>query len=115
MASTSLRVIPFSRFAVVASAGLVAFLAFWQGFFSLIHYRPCAIIAPNYALNPNPGAGLTEFGIAATATLVLFYGAKRLRTNFDGAAAGYIMVVTSLLVGQGVLAFIFLQLSTCAG
>ena len=114
MATTSLQSIPFSRFAVVAAAGMVAFLAFWQGFFALIHYRPCAIIAPHYVLPPNPGAGFTELGISALATLVLFYGAKRLRSNFDGAGAGYVMVVTTLLVGQGVLAFIFLRLSTCA-
>ena len=112
--ATAVRTIPFSRFATVASAGLVAFLAFWQGFFSLIYYRPCAIQAPHYVLPPNPAAGITEFGISIVALVVLFWGAKRLRDSFTHGFAGYAMLVATLLVGEGLLAFIFLRLSTCA-
>ncbi len=107
--------IPFSRFAVVACAGLVAFLAFWQGVFSFMHYRPCAIQDPSYILTPNPAAGLMEFGIAAVALVILFAGAKRLRTNFKDGFFGYTLVVTNLLIGESLLSFIFLRLSTCAG
>ncbi len=111
---TTVTSIPFSRLAIVASAGLVAFLAFWQGFFSFLHYRPCAIVQPNYVLAPNPEAGFTEFGIALVAVLVLFAGAKRLRQDFEMGQAAYLAVVISLLIGQGLLAFVFLRLSTCA-
>jgi hypothetical protein len=113
--TATMRAIPFNRFATVASAGLVSFLAFWQGFFSLIYYRPCAIQAPSYVLPPNPAAGVTEFGIALVALVVLFWGAKRLRDSFNRGFTGYAMLVATLLVGEGLLAFIFLRLSTCAG
>jgi|GEM_PF-3651071 len=114
MAATALTHIPFNRFAVVASSGMVGFLALWQGIFSLIQYRPCAIQNPNYVLAPNPGAGLTQLGISAVALLVLFFGAKRLQTNFRDGFFGYALVVGTLLVGEGLLAFIFIRLSTCA-
>ena len=106
--------IPFYRFALVASSGLVCFLALWQGIFSLIHYRPCAIQAPSYVLPPNPSAALTEFALAITALLVLFVGARRLRAGFPEGMLAYSLVIASLLVGQGLLAFIFVSLSTCA-
>jgi hypothetical protein len=113
MAATT-PTIPFSRFATVASAGLVAFLAFWQGFFSLIYYRPCSLQAPNYIIPPNPAAAATEFGLAAVALIVLFWGARRLRDSFTEGFLGYALVVVSLLVGESLLAFIFVRLSTCA-
>lgn len=115
MATTAIRNIPFNRFAVVAASGMVGFLAFWQGFFSLIYYRPCALQAPDYVIAPNLSAALTEFGIAAVAMVMLFWGARRLRDSFTEGFFGYAMVVTSLLIGEGFLAFIFLRVSTCAG
>lgn len=110
-----LNTIPFHRFAIVAAAGLVGFLALWQGIFSLMRYRPCAIQNPAYILPPNPSAALTEFGLSVVALIILFVGARRLREGFADSAAGYYFVVSGLLVGQGLLAFIFLRLSTCAG
>lgn len=107
--------IPFHRFAIVAAAGLVAFMALWQGIFSLLHYRPCAIQDPTYILPPNPSAAAMEFGLAVAAAAVLFLGARHLRQGFATSTAAYYFVVASLLVGQGLLAYIFLQLSTCAG
>lgn len=106
--------IPFHRFAVVAAAGLVGFLALWQGIFSLMHYRPCAIQNPAYVLPPNPSAAFAEFGLSAAALVILFVGARRLKEGFADSALAYYFVVTGLLVGQGLLAFIFLRLSTCA-
>ncbi len=107
--------IPLHRFATVAAAGLVAFLAFWQGVFSLIDYRPCALQAPNYVIPPNPQVALMEFAIALLALVILFIGAKRLNSSFHNVPVAYYLVITSLLTGQGLLAFIFLRLSTCAG
>ncbi len=115
MAKSSIRKIPFSRFVVVASAGLVGFLAFWQAFFSFTGYRPCALQNPDYVIPPNPNAAITELGICIIAMVVLFWGAKRLRTNFPEGFFGYSMVVVNLLIGEGLLAFVFLRLSTCAG
>jgi hypothetical protein len=108
------QAIPFHRFAIVASAGLVAFLALWQGIFSLMHYRPCAFQNPAYVIPPNPSAALAEFGISLVGLVVLFLGARRLREGYEGGIVSYYIAVFSLLLGQGLLAFIFLRLSTCA-
>lgn len=113
--SSARQTIPLHRFAIVAAAGLVAFLALWQGIFALMHYRPCAIQAPHYSLPPNPEAAITEFSLAAVALGILFVGARGLRQGFTSGMLGYNLVVFSLLIGQGLLAFIFLRLSTCAG
>jgi hypothetical protein len=112
---TTSRTIPFSRFAVVAAAGMVGFLAFWQGFFSLIYYRPCALQSPSYVIAPNLSAAAAELGLAMVALGVLFWGAQRLRDSFTQGFFGYALVVASLLVSESLLAFIFLRLSTCAG
>ena len=105
--------IPFNRFVTVATSGLVAYLAIWQGVFSSIEYRPC-IVRPDYVLTPNLGAAATQFGLALVALIVLFYGAKHLRRGFDRDQVGYTATVLSLLVGEGLLAFIFIRLSACA-
>jgi hypothetical protein len=112
--ATAPPTIPFNRFAVVAAAGMVGFLAFWQGFFSLIYYRPCALQAPHYVVAPNLPAAAAELGLAMVALGVLFWGARRLRDSFTEGFFGYALVVASLLVSESLLAFIFLRLSTCA-
>jgi len=114
---TTIRRIPFNHFAVVAAAGLVGFLALWQGIFSLIDYRPCAISNPSYVLSPNVNAAITQLSISAVALCVLFIGARKLRSNFGNEGFfGYSLVVVNLLIGEGLLAFIFVRLSSvCAG
>ena len=81
-----------------------------------MHYRPCAFQQPSYILPPNPNAAITEFSLSVVALIVLFAGARRLRNGFaDHELNYYSFVVLSLLIGQGLLAFVFLRLSTCAG
>lgn len=81
----------------------------------MMHYRPCAIQNPNYILAPNPNAAITEFGIAILGLFMLYLGTKRLRTGYNLGLGSYYVATTSLLLGQGILAYIFLRLSTCAG
>ncbi len=110
------RAIPFWHFATVAASGMVAFLAFWEGFFSFFTYRPCTISNPNFVLERNLGASATEFGICLVALLVLFNGAKRLQGNFERAELAYTVVVINLLVSESLLSFIFIRLFlSCAG
>lgn len=107
--------IPFHRFAIVAAAGLVAFLAIWQGYFATIQYQPCPAIAPHYIIPPNGGVAASAFGIATVALTIFYLGAIRLKQNYQYGRTGYNLVVLSLLASQSLLSFVFIRLSTCAG
>lgn len=105
--------IPFSHFIVVASAGLVAFLALMQGTLTVSGYRPCnlAPIKSNDSLH----TALFELGLAAVGYLVFLLGARRLRRGWESGTAAYNLVIIALLVGQGLLAYIFIRSTVCAG
>src|SRR6266567_9248636 len=110
------RAIPFRRFLVVAAAGMVAFLSFWEGFFTLFDYRPCTLSDPSFVVYHNFGASAAEFGISLVALTVLFNGARRLQDGFGRTETAYTLVVVNLLVSEGLLSFIFLKLaSSCVG
>jgi hypothetical protein len=107
---------PFRYFATVASAGMVAFIAFWEGFFSLIAYHPCTLQNPDYTIQPNPRVALIQFGLSVVALFVLFMGAKRLQKHTERGILPYLLVIINLLVGEGLLSFIFIKLSSnCVG
>ena len=107
---------PFRYFVTVASAGMIGFIAFWEGFFSLIAYHPCSIQNPSYVIPPSPQVALIQFSISIIAIGVLFMGAKRLQHHTEGGTLPYLVVIINLLVGEGLLSFIFIKLSaSCAG
>jgi hypothetical protein len=104
--------IPFNRFIIVASAGLVAFLALMQGTLTVSGYRPCgmAALSPNQSLQ----AATMELGIAAAAYLIFLLGARRLRKGWDIGSGAYNLAIITLLVGQGLLAYVFIHSTICA-
>ena len=104
--------IPFSRFFTVACAGLVAFLALMQGVLSVSGYRPCGLkpLAATDSLN----VAMFELGIAAISYLVFLLGARRLRQGWDVGSLAYNFAIFALLIGQGLLAYIFIRSSVCA-
>ena len=105
--------IPFNRFIIVASAGMVAFLALMQGTLTVSGYHPCGMATS--APNQNLHAATFELGIAATAYLVFLLGARRLRKGWDVGAGAYNFAIITLLVGQGLLAYVFIHSTICAG
>ena len=115
MATRTVRVpkIPFNRFFTVACAGLVAFLALMQGTLTVSGYRPCGLkpLAASDSIN----VAMFELGIAAVSYLVFLLGARRLRKGWSVGAPAYDFVILALLIGQGLLAYIFIRSSVCAG
>jgi hypothetical protein len=104
--------VPFSHFLTVAAAGLVAFLALMQAGLSVSGYRPCgqAPLAPGHSMQ----VAMFELGLAAAAYLVFLLGAIRLRRGWDVGAAAYNLVIVALLIGQGLLAYMFILSTVCA-
>ena len=109
----SLQPIPFNRFITVASAGMVAFLALMQGTLTVSGYRPCGL-APLKA-NDSLQVAMLELGLAASGYLVFLLGARRLRKGWDVGAGAYNLAIFALLIGQGLLAYIFIRSTVCAG
>ena len=104
--------IPFSRFATVASAGLVAFLALMQGVLTVGGYRPCGTTAIQG--NDTVKLAMFELGLAAIGYLVFLLGARRLRSGWEIGALSYNLAIFTLLIGQGLLAYVFIRMSVCA-
>lgn len=116
MNRAKIRAIPFRHFIVVAASGMVAFVAFFQGLFSLGNYHPCSLLNSSYVIPANPQAAGIQFSLSLLALFVLFSGAKRLRKGFESGATAYAIAVTSLLIGEGLLSFLFIRMSAvCAG
>lgn len=103
------RPVPFSRLAVVAAAGLVAFMALMQGILATTGYTTCQT-----KFSPNMSLAVTELGIAASAYLIFLVGALKLRKGWEKGQAAYLATVIALLVSAGLLAFIFIRASSCA-
>lgn len=103
------RSVPFSRLAVVATAGLVAFMALMQGIVATTGYTSCKV---HYA--PNMNLAFTQLGIAASAYLIFLIGALRLRKGWEKGQAAYIATVAALLVSAALLAVVFIHTTSCA-
>jgi hypothetical protein len=114
MATTNhISTVPFNRFITVASAGLVAFLALMQGTLTVSGYRPCGLTP----LQPNDNLqiAMLELGIAAAAYLIFLLGARRLRKGWNVGISAFNLAIFALLIGQGLLAFLFIHSTICAG
>ncbi|MBW4061252.1 hypothetical protein HJC99_01630 [Candidatus Saccharibacteria bacterium] len=109
----NLAPVPFNRFLTVASAGLVAFLALMQGGLTVSGYRPCGL--PPLKATDSLQVAMLELGIAAAAYLVFLLGALRLRKGWDVGISAYNLAIFALLIGQGLLAYMFIRSTVCAG
>ena len=105
------RQIPLPRLALVASAGLVAFMEIMQGALTLTGQANCSVsrVSPDYTL------ALIEFSIAAVAYGVFLLGAVRLRRNWETGKIVYISTIVALLLNGGILSAMFLMSSSCVG
>lgn len=104
------RPVPFNRLAIVAVAGLVAFMSLMQGILASTGYTSC-----NVHYEPNMNLAFTQLGIAGSAYLIFLIGALRLRKGWEKGKPAYIATVVALLVSASLLATVFIHTTSCAG
>jgi hypothetical protein len=102
--------VPMRRLVIVASAGLIAFLALMQGVLTLTGHPRC----PEATIAPDLLMALIEFSIAAVAYGVFLLGAIRLRRGWETGKAIYFATVAALLLSGGILSAMFISMSSCA-
>lgn len=104
------RALPTSRLAIVACAGLVAFLALMEAGLAAVGYASCGRTG-----SQNMPLALVDLGIAAVSYFVFLLGAIKLRHHWEIGRLGYICTIVALLLTGGILSVFFVVSSTCAG
>ena len=102
------EIIPTNRLALIACAGLVAFLALIQAGFASLGIGVCGRV-PNQDL----AMAVIDLGIAAVAYFVFLLGAIRLRRNWDVGRMGYGATIVGLLVSGAIMSAVFISQTSC--
>ena len=111
------KILPLRYFAIVAISGMVAFIAAFQGISSLGDFRTCTQSVN--VVHADLATGIFQFFMSILSLLVLLVGIRLLKRGlaFQGIEGygGYLTAIVSLLIGEGLLSFVFLELSrACA-